>query len=156
MISLKRQFIIVQDFFKSRFLAFCLGLLTCYVTGTAWFFFLYLSHGSPLSLGVVLARCVVPYLLPDLGKLLLAWLVCRWWKKRKKYPQEMDLMEGHEFEYFCADLLREYAYRLDISGDFRVAEEQETQLLQLQILDKLLTDAYETADDDFITFIDSP
>lgn len=42
--------------------------------------------------------------------LLLAWLVCRWWKKRKKYPQEMDLMEGHEFEYFCADLLRKKGF----------------------------------------------
>ncbi len=69
--------------------------------------------------------------------------------------QRLYLTKISTVHAFCADLLREYAYRLDIPGDFRVAEERETQLLQLQIIDKMMEEAYESADEDFITFIDS-
>lgn len=34
-----------------------------------------------------------------------AFLVSRRWKRRRR-SQLMDEMEGHDFEYFCADLLR--------------------------------------------------
>ena len=42
---------------------------------------------------------------------------------------------------FCADILREYAYRLDISADFRIAEENEIQEIMYRVLDRLLEDA---------------
>jgi len=43
---------------------------------------------------------------------------------RKKRPGDMDLMEGHDFEYFCADLLRRRGF-LEVevtkaSGDYGV------------------------------------
>lgn len=58
---------------------------------------------------------------------------------------------------FCGDLLREYAYRLDISSDFRIAEENECQEMMFQILQQLLEDAYENRLDDeaFRAFIDT-
>ena len=41
---------------------------------------------------------------------VIVLLLCRLVKMRKRYPDEMDLMEGHEFEYFCADLLRKNGF----------------------------------------------
>lgn len=51
------------------------------------------------------------------------FFVARAWKHRWR-SLEMDDMEGHEFEYFCADLLRDKGF-LDVevtrgSGDFGV------------------------------------
>ena len=59
-----------------RLLGMVLGLLTCYLLGTLWFLFGYLS-GDSVNLGAVLLKCVVPYLLPDAAKLILAWLLSR-------------------------------------------------------------------------------
>lgn len=58
---------------------------------------------------------------------------------------------------FCTDILRQYAYRLDISSDFRVADESECTELQLKALEQTLEDAYENAenDADFRALIDS-
>ncbi len=58
---------------------------------------------------------------------------------------------------FCADILREQAYRLDIPGDFRVADENECIQLQMRAMDQILEEAYLTAVDnaDFRAFIDS-
>lgn len=54
-----------------------LGLLACYTFGTLWFRFGYLQGGDPAGLGIVLLKCVVPYLLPDGLKLALALLLTR-------------------------------------------------------------------------------
>ena len=58
---------------------------------------------------------------------------------------------------FCTDILRQYAYRLDITSDFRVADEGECLELQLKALEQTLDAAYETADNDtyFRAFVDS-
>lgn len=53
-------------------LALVFGLILCYVCGTFWFFWVY---GG--SLWAVVLKCVIPYLLPDALKLLLAWTVSR-------------------------------------------------------------------------------
>lgn len=53
------------------------------------------------------------YIISFAGILLAAVLIlllCRAFRNRKRYPDEMDLMEGHEFEYFCADLLRKKGF----------------------------------------------
>jgi restriction system protein len=62
------------------------------------------------------------------GSVLLAavliLLICRLLKNRKRYPDEMDMMEGHEFEYFCADLLRRKGFiEVEVtkgSGDYGI------------------------------------
>ena len=69
--------------------------------------------------------------------------------------QRLYLTKISTVHAFCADILREYAYRLDIPGDFRVAEERECQLLQLQVLDRMMERAYEDGDGDFYVFVDS-
>lgn len=55
---------------------------------------------------------------------LLVLLLCRTVKNRRRYPDEMDLMEGHEFEYFCADLLRRKGFiEVEVtkgSGDYGI------------------------------------
>lgn len=58
---------------------------------------------------------------------------------------------------FCTDVLRQYAYRLDITSDFRVADESECVELQVKALEQTLEDAYENAenDADFRALIDS-
>lgn len=58
---------------------------------------------------------------------------------------------------FCGDVLRQYAYCLDIPSDFRVSDEGECLQLQLKALDNILNGAYEASDNngDFYAFIDS-
>ena len=50
-----------------------LGLLLCYTCGTAWYYYMY----APGALPPVILTCVVPYLIPDGIKLLLATLLTR-------------------------------------------------------------------------------
>ena len=69
--------------------------------------------------------------------------------------QRLYLTKISTVHAFCTDILREYAYRLDIPGDFRVAEERESQLLKLQILDRMMEKAYEEKNQEFYAFIDS-
>lgn len=53
-------------------LGFLLGLLCCYALGTAWFYYAWFRDGRSLGLGLILAKCVLPYLIPDGIKLWLA------------------------------------------------------------------------------------
>ena len=62
---------------RIRLYAAIAGLAICYACGSAWFLLVWLDSGSAVSLGFVLAKCVVPYVLPDCCKLLLAWLLSR-------------------------------------------------------------------------------
>ncbi len=48
------------------------GLLVCYLFGSIWYYHIYVG-GDTVTLGIILAKCVLPYLLPDGIKLLLAW-----------------------------------------------------------------------------------
>lgn len=56
---------------------------------------------------------------------------------------------------FCGDLLREYAYRLDLAADFRVADENECRELRETVLAELLDRAYEGDNSDFRAFADT-
>ena len=75
-------------------------------------------------------------------------------KHLQRQLQRLYLTKISTVHAFCADILREHAYRLDIPGDFRVAEERECQLIQLQVIDKLLDRAFAEGDKDFLYFID--
>ena len=66
----------VRDTPLIRLIAMVLGLILCYGCGTAWYVWGYLG-GSTLSLGAVLLKCVVPYLIPDALKLFFAWVLTR-------------------------------------------------------------------------------
>ena len=49
---------------------------------------------------------------------------------------------------FCGDVLREYAYRLDIPADFRVADGPECQELRQRAMDRVLEEAYGRVDEE--------
>lgn len=45
---------------------------------------------------------------------------------------------------FCGDILREFAFALRLPGDFRIAEENECAELRTLVMEKLLSETYET------------
>ena len=49
-----------------------ISLAVCYAFGTIWFLTVYAQSTGPVSLGTALGWCVIPFILPDLGKLALA------------------------------------------------------------------------------------
>lgn len=53
--------------------AMLLGLLSCYAVGAGWFLLMSLGEAGSVSLAGALGKCVVPFLLPDGGKLALAY-----------------------------------------------------------------------------------
>ncbi len=75
----------------------------------------------------------------------------------QKQMQRLFLTKISTVHGFCSDLLREYAYKLDMPGDFRVADESECREIRERVLTDLLdrayTDAY--ADADFLSFVDT-
>jgi len=75
----------------------------------------------------------------------------------QRQMQRLYLTKISTVHSFCTDVLREYAYRLDIPGDFRVADENECTELKKRAIDLVLNEAYENAADDpeFRAFIDS-
>ena len=51
------------------------GLVVCYIMGTAWFMFVYAHNTGPVGLWTALGWCVFPFIIPDIVKLGLAlWL----------------------------------------------------------------------------------
>jgi len=75
----------------------------------------------------------------------------------QKQMQRLYLAKISTVHGFCADILREQAYRLDIPGDFRVADEKECLQLQMRAMEQVLEEAYAEAEHngDFRAFIDT-
>ena len=75
----------------------------------------------------------------------------------QKQMQRLFLTKISTVHGFCGDLLREYAYKLDLAADFRVADENECRELKDTVLSELLDQAYlsDRQDDDFRAFVDS-
>lgn len=75
----------------------------------------------------------------------------------QKQMQRLVLTKISTVHSFCGDILREYAYRLDIAADFRTADENECGEIREEILEEILERAYENAenDPDFRTLVDT-
>ena len=58
-------------------LALMLGLLVCYAFGTGWFMYIYTKKTGPIGLYGVLSWCVFPFILPDLVKMALAFVLAK-------------------------------------------------------------------------------
>lgn len=56
----------------AQLLGMILGMITYLSVGTAWFMAVYLRQTGPVSLGTVLGWCVIPFLIPDIVKMMLA------------------------------------------------------------------------------------
>lgn len=75
----------------------------------------------------------------------------------QRQMQRLYLTKISTVHGFCADILREYAYRLDLAADFRVADENECRELRERVMNRILEDAYASAetDEDFRLFVDT-
>ena len=58
-------------------LAMVIGLWVCYSFGTVWFMIVYAHANGAVGLAMVLAWCVIPFIIPDLIKLGLALTLTR-------------------------------------------------------------------------------
>ena len=75
----------------------------------------------------------------------------------QRQMQRLFLTKISTVHGFCGDILREFAYRLDLAADFRVADENECREIRESVLTEVLDQSYERAaeDADFCAFVDS-
>ncbi len=72
--------LIVHFFGKKQWveiLAMVIGLAVCYSFGTMWYMIVYTQSNGVVGLAMVLAWCVIPFIIPDLIKLGLALALAR-------------------------------------------------------------------------------
>ena len=58
-----------------RILSMLAGPLVCYAFGTIWFIRVYGQANGPVGIGTVLSWCVIPFIVPDLCKIALAYIL---------------------------------------------------------------------------------
>ena len=63
-------------------LGMALGLLTCYLIGTVWFYYVMHFRGTDYGFGKILSLCVTPFIIPDLVKMGLGYFLAQ---KLEKY-----------------------------------------------------------------------
>ena len=74
----------------------------------------------------------------------------------QRQMQRLYLTKITTVHSFCGDILREYAYLVDLPADFRVADENECSQIRENAMKKCLDEAYAQSDDpDFRAFVDS-
>ena len=74
----------------------------------------------------------------------------------QRQMQRLYLTKITTVHAFCGDILREYAYLVDLPADFRVADENECVQIRESCIKKCLDEAYTQSDDpDFRAFVDS-
>ncbi len=74
----------------------------------------------------------------------------------QRQMQRLYLTKITTVHSFCADILREYAYLVDLPADFRVADENECAQIRDACMAGCLDEAYAQSDDsDFRAFVDS-
>ena len=78
-------------------------------------------------------------------------------KHLQSQMQRLYLAKISTVHSFCGDILKEYAYKLDLPADFRVADENECRQLRDTVMARMLESAYEKAeeDPDFRAFVDA-
>lgn len=58
-----------------------MGLIICYAVGTIWFMVVYTKNTGAIGLGSVLSWCVIPFIIPDIIKIALAFIITNRVKK---------------------------------------------------------------------------
>lgn len=53
------------------------GLIVCYAIGTVWFMIVYAQSSGAVGLTTVLGWCVIPFIVPDLVKIVLALVLSK-------------------------------------------------------------------------------
>lgn len=54
------------------FISMSLGVMSCYIFGTVWFYVAYANMGKESSILGILTMCVFPFIIPDVAKIMLA------------------------------------------------------------------------------------
>ena len=62
---------------KILFFSMILGLLACYTVGTLWFLAVYTAQTGPVGIGAVLGWCVIPFVIPDVLKIILSMVLTK-------------------------------------------------------------------------------
>ncbi len=57
--------------------ALVLGLAVCYTFGTVWVIWVYTKKAGAVGLGTVLGWCVTPFIIPDLVKIVAAFVLAK-------------------------------------------------------------------------------
>ena len=55
--------------------AMVIGVLLCYALGTTWFVLVYTRTSGPVGVATALVWCVLPYVIPDMVKIVMAALL---------------------------------------------------------------------------------
>src|SRR5690625_5099620 len=84
-----------------------------------------------------------------LEKALSEQLTSNHLKKQLSLLQRAAISTLHSF---CMDIVRQYAYLLDIDPSFRIANDMETDLIQQEVIDDLFEDWYGKEGDDQARF----
>jgi biotin transport system substrate-specific component len=58
-----------------RIISMIVALIVCYAFGTVWFMAVYARTTGAVGLGTVLGWCVIPFIIPDLVKIALAYVL---------------------------------------------------------------------------------
>ena len=69
-----------------QILSMVVGLIVCYAMGTIWFMVVYTRTTGAVGIGTVLGWCVIPFIIPDLVKIALAFVLSR--RVRKLVPMQ--------------------------------------------------------------------
>lgn len=60
-----------------------LGMLACYTVGSLWYAFIYMG-GTGVGFAAAVAQCVIPFVIPDIAKIALAFFMRMKLKKHMK------------------------------------------------------------------------
>ncbi|OON98591.1 MAG: hypothetical protein ATN35_04465 [Epulopiscium sp. Nele67-Bin004] len=60
----------------AKFVAILIGNMCIYIFGTIWFVSVYSTPESSVTFFVALSWCVLPYVIPDIVKTVLAFILC--------------------------------------------------------------------------------
>jgi len=86
------------------------------------------------------------------------------YKKIEEEPQNINLQKQilllnksniSTIHAFCLEVIRNNFYKLDISPNFRLAEQAEIELIKLETLEELFDELYENNDEDFLKLINT-
>lgn len=61
--------------------ALFIGLILCYLAGTLWFSDVYARQSGPIGFGTILSWCVIPFIIPDIMKMGLAYALAKFLQK---------------------------------------------------------------------------
>ncbi len=67
---------LIRNRFWMKIIVLTIGLLLCYLVGTLWFSVVMSGRGNDYNLWTIVTICVLPYIIPDMAKMMLAIFIC--------------------------------------------------------------------------------